>query len=400
MLGTGTSYLDPDRVQSGILIEIEGESIRFDIGAGVFHRLTQLGVNLSSISSIFLSHFHVDHCSDFLMLCQSLWLSGHDKPLNIYGPPLIRQWFRGLFDIAFPYARDRLTINVTVLKEHEAVQVGEATISNVPTIHGNMETRALKIEWRDRSFVYSSDTDFTPFDKGAYASSTTYVSGAAVVQAANIVSERIKLRAALLLNASDPSTIKLEDQKATAPDGSSVTIEEIALSSLHHFDQEQIMGVSSFVAESSPPPFGAQFAEVSVDIETGKIHVDRLIMVVDSGRIVNPDAAFGQIEGGMIQAMGYAICEDMTIDNEGNPLQKDFYDYHILRSNEIPELKTIFVETQEPSHPFGVKAAAEIPMDGVAPAIGNAILDAIGVNINTLPITPEKVWTAINNKSD
>ena len=171
MLGTGTSYLDPDRVQSGILIELEDESILFDIGAGVFHRLTQLGVDLSSISSIFLSHFHIDHCSDFLMLCQNLWLSGHDKPLNIYGPPSIRQWFRGLFDIAFPYARDRLIINVTVLKEHQAVQVGEATISNVPTIHGNMETRALKIEWRDRSFVYSSDTapcrDVIDLAKGA-----------------------------------------------------------------------------------------------------------------------------------------------------------------------------------------------------------------------------------------
>lgn len=171
MLGTGTSYPDPDRVQSGILIEMANESILFDIGAGVFHRLTQLNLDLGSISSIFLSHFHIDHCSDFLMLCQNLWLSGHDKPLNIFGPPEIRQWFRGLFDIAFTYARDRLIINVAVLKENEAVQVGEATISNVPTVHGNMETRALKIEWRNRSFVYSSDTapcrDVIDLAKGA-----------------------------------------------------------------------------------------------------------------------------------------------------------------------------------------------------------------------------------------
>ena len=171
MLGTGTSYPDPDRVQSGILIEINNESILFDIGPGVFHRLTQLNVDLSSISAIFISHFHIDHCSDFLMLCQNLWLSGHNKPLNIYGPPAIKQWFRGLFDIAFTYARDRLIINVAVLKEHEAVQVGEATISNAPTVHGNMETRALKIEWRDRSFVYSSDTapcrDVIDLAKGA-----------------------------------------------------------------------------------------------------------------------------------------------------------------------------------------------------------------------------------------
>jgi len=158
MLGTGTSYLDPERVQSGILIEIDNESILFDIGAGVFHRLAQLKVDLNSISSIFLTHFHIDHCSDFLMLCQNLWLSGREKPLNVYGPPSIKQWYRGLFDIAFMYARDRLEINVRVLKEHEAVQVGEAIISNVPTIHGTMETRALRLEWKGRSLVYSSDT--------------------------------------------------------------------------------------------------------------------------------------------------------------------------------------------------------------------------------------------------
>jgi ribonuclease BN (tRNA processing enzyme) len=158
MLGTGTSYPDPDRVQTGILIELEEESILFDIGAGVYHRLIQAGADLESISSIFITHFHIDHCSDFLMLCQNLWLSGHEKPMNIYGPPAIKQWYRGMFDIAFPYAQNRLMINVGVLKEHEAVQAGEAIISNVPTIHGTMETRALRIEWKGQSLAYSSDT--------------------------------------------------------------------------------------------------------------------------------------------------------------------------------------------------------------------------------------------------
>jgi ribonuclease Z len=171
MLGTGTTYPDPDRVQSGILIELDEESILFDIGAGVYHRLTQIGVDLTSISTIFISHFHIDHCSDFLMLCQNLWLSGYEKSLNIYGPPAIKSWYRGLFDIAFPYASDRLMINVKVLREDEAVQVGEATISNVPTVHGTMETRALKIEWKGKVMVYSSDTapcrDVIDFAKSA-----------------------------------------------------------------------------------------------------------------------------------------------------------------------------------------------------------------------------------------
>ena len=160
------------------------------------------------------------------------------------------------------------------------------------------------------------------------------------------------------------------------------------------------MAVSSFVAESSPPPFGAQFAEISVDIETGQVTVDELVMAVDSGQIINPSTAFGQIEGGMTQALGYAVCEEMVYDKQGNAREKNLSDYHIYRSNEMPILKSIFVETKEPTHPFGVKAAAEIPLDGVAPAIGNAVRDAIGIEIDTLPITPEKIWRALKNRNN
>jgi putative selenate reductase molybdopterin-binding subunit len=247
----------------------------------------------------------------------------------------------------------------------------------------------------DDILVYSSDTDFTPFDKGAYASSTTYISGAAVVKAAEQVAERIKHRAARLLNLSDHQTIRLADKCAFAPDGRSVTLAEIALDALHHNDQEQIMAVASYKTPVSPPPFAAQFAEVTVDIETGMVTVDKLVMAVDSGVIVNPQTASGQIEGGMVQALGYAVCEEMVYDEKGRAREKDFRDYHIFQAHEMPELETIFVETFEPSHPFGVKAVAEIPMDGVAPAVGNAVLDAVGVQIDANPITPEKVWRAL-----
>ena len=155
------------------------------------------------------------------------------------------------------------------------------------------------------------------------------------------------------------------------------------------------MGIGSYVSPSSPPPFGAQFAEVTVDMETGAVRVDKLVMAVDSGVIVNPLTASGQIEGGMTQALGYALTEEMRYDAKGRALERDLDRYHIFRANEMPELTTIFVETFEPSHPFGVKAVAEIPMDGVAPAVGNAILDAVGVNVDDIPITPEKLWTAI-----
>ena len=266
------------------------------------------------------------------------------------------------------------------------------------TILGQMAAEVLGVPLED-ILVYSSDTDFTPFDKGAYASSTTYISGTAVSKAATQAAERIKIRAAQMLSTKEstvtPEEIRLHDRQAIAKDGRKVTMQEIGYDSLHHNNQEQIMGVASYVAPSSPPPFAAQYAEVTVDIETGKLTVDKLVMAVDAGKIVNPITASGQIEGGMVQALGYAVCEEMLYDDKGVAREKDLIDYHIFRADEMPELKTIFVETYEPTHPFGAKAAAEIPMDGVAPAVGNAIMDACGADLHQNPATPERILKAI-----
>ncbi|MCX7755444.1 MAG: molybdopterin-dependent oxidoreductase [Anaerolineales bacterium] len=268
------------------------------------------------------------------------------------------------------------------------------------TVLAQMAAEVLGVPVED-IITYSSDTDFTPFDKGAYASSTTYISGTAVVRAAEIVAAKIKARAAErfavhaqgdTLRAED---IRLFDRAAHAPDGRSIPLSEIALDALHRHNQEQIMGVASYVSPASPPPFAAQFAEVTVDTETGQVTVDQLVMAVDSGVIINPQTASGQIEGGMTQALGYAVCEEMVYDQKGQARERDFRNYHIFRANEMPALETIFVETFEPTHPFGVKAVAEIPMDGVAPAVGNAIRDALGVDVDSIPITPEKVWRAM-----
>ncbi len=267
------------------------------------------------------------------------------------------------------------------------------------TVLGQMAAEVLGVPLDDM-IVYSSDTDFTPFDKGAYASSTTYISGTAAVKAAQIAAERIRIRAAKMISERsgktiDPAELVLADRKATAPSGEFVTLSEVAYNSLHHTDQEQIMGVASYMSPVSPPPFAAQFAEITVDIQTGQVTVDKLVMAVDSGVIVNPITASGQIEGGMTQALGYAVCEEMKYDDQGNARETDLRDYHIFRANEMPELETIFVETFEPSHPFGVKAVAEIPMDGVAPAVGNAVLDACGAQVDQNPVTPERVWRAL-----
>ncbi|MBN8633758.1 MAG: molybdopterin-dependent oxidoreductase [Anaerolineae bacterium] len=243
--------------------------------------------------------------------------------------------------------------------------------------------------------VYASDTDFTPFDTGAYASSTTYISGGAVLKASEEVRAQILDHVARHMLNCSPDDLELEDRKVVHRDGRSVTMEQVGLHSLHQADQKQIMATASHMSELSPPPFAAQFAEVTVDTQTGQVTVDRLLMAVDCGIAINPITAAGQVEGGMVQALGYAHCEEMVYDEDGKSLATDFAHYHIYRATEMPQLEVIFVETYEPSGPYGAKAVAEIPKDGVAPAMSSAIYDAIGVHLREIPFTPEKVWRAI-----
>jgi putative selenate reductase molybdopterin-binding subunit len=244
--------------------------------------------------------------------------------------------------------------------------------------------------------IYSSDTDFTPFDVGAYASSTTYISGGAVQKAAANVRKQIFERAALMLGVGVDG-MSLKDRHVITQDDLSVSLEKVALHSLHTEDQRQIMSTASHMSMVSPPPFGAQYAEVEVDMETGAVTVVNLVMAVDCGTPINPQGATGQIEGGLVQALGYAVSEDMVYDEKGAIQTRRLGDYRIFQADEVPEIQAILVPSYEPNGPFGAKAVAEIPMDGVAPAVANAIRDATGVQIRDLPFTPEKVWKALGH---
>ena len=201
-------------------------------------------------------------------------------------------------------------------------------------------------------------------------------------------------RAALMLD-ERPDAIELHDRQAWSTDGRSVSLADIALSSLHQQQQRQIMGTASYVSPESPPPYAAQFAEVEVDMDTGQVEVKALVMAVDCGVPINPMTASGQVEGGMVQALGYAHCEEMAYDETGRMINSKFGPYWIYRADEMPRIDTYLVETMEKSGPFGAKAIAEIPKDGVAPAIRNAIVNATGTRIDAIPFTPERVWNAL-----
>ena len=134
---------------------------------------------------------------------------------------------------------------------------------------------------------------------------------------------------------------------------------------------------------------------MTVDTETGAVTLEKLVAAVDCGVPINPVLAEGQIEGALAQGIGYGLLEEMQFDAQGRLLNPNFDDYKILTAADMPELVTILVETHEPTGPYGAKSVAEVPINCPAPAIANAVADAIGVRLTDLPITPEKVLRAL-----
>ena len=266
------------------------------------------------------------------------------------------------------------------------------------TILGQIAAEELGVPLEDM-IVYSSDTDLTPFDKGAYASSTTYTSGGAVLKAARLVREQIQEQAAIMLEMADPSKLILKNRQVIAPDGRALTLMDVGLSSLHMQNQHQIMATASHTSPMSPPPTSAQFAEVEVDVETGKIKVERLLMLVDCGRVINPITAAGQVEGGMSQGLGFALTEEMLFDEKGQPLNPTLVKYIVPKAVDMPVMDVIFIQTDEPSGPYGAKSVSEIAIDGVAPAVTNALHNATGVWVKQLPLTPERVMTELKKQN-
>ncbi|HRT37310.1 MAG TPA: molybdopterin-dependent oxidoreductase [Caldisericia bacterium] len=245
--------------------------------------------------------------------------------------------------------------------------------------------------------VYSSDTDFTPFDTGAYASSTTYVTGGAVKKVGNEIKRKIISYASKLMNENPENLIIKERSVVNIITGEKITLKEIGERSFYDFEQEQIEASASFISPKSPPPFAAHFVLIDLDLETGKIIPIKYVAVNDIGVIIHPNLAKGQAIGSIVQGLGFALTEELIYSKRGVMLNPNFLDYKLLTSVDIPEINVKFIETYDPTGPFGAKSVAEININGPAPAIRNAVLDAVGIKLNSLPMTPEKVFKAILN---
>jgi CO/xanthine dehydrogenase Mo-binding subunit len=247
--------------------------------------------------------------------------------------------------------------------------------------------------------VQPSDTDVSPFDYGAYASSTTYVTGNAVKEAAEDARAQLFAFAARMLGEPE-ETLDVRDGAIHAErTGESVTLEEVGYESIYGEEvRAQVMGQASYSTEESPPPFGAQFVDATVDERTGEFEVNRLVFAVDCGVALNPALVEGQVEGAMHMSYELAVSAGLSFDDEGTPEVLGFRDYGMPTTADQPPLKSVLVETHEPTGPFGAKSVAEIPVNGVPPALSNAIREAVGVRVRELPITAEKIEAKLNER--
>ncbi len=249
----------------------------------------------------------------------------------------------------------------------------------------------------DRVIIYSSDTDLTPFDVGAYASSTTYVSGNAVLKAAKKMIEMMTDEAALAMK-TNPDKVSFDGEVFSLEDGRQITLRDLSNRLYYNEDQKQLTATSSYVGPKSPPPFMAGFIEIDLDTETGEIKINHYASVVDCGTVINPKLAQGQVEGAIVQGLGMAHFEDVKYRKNGKLLTNSFMHYKIPTVKDIKKLTTEFVSSYETSGPFGAKSVGEIGIDTPPAALANAVYNAVGVRITSLPITSEKILMAIKAK--
>lgn len=247
----------------------------------------------------------------------------------------------------------------------------------------------------DKIIVYSSDTDMTPFDVGAYASSTTYLSGQAVQNVALKVRKQILKVAADMLDCK-VSELTIKDGVVLRTSGDEqVTFSEVSLHSLYVSDQFQIGDISSKIVHHSPPPFAAHFVEVEVDTLTGGVRILRYVAAADCGTAIHPRLAEGQVEGAVMNGICYAMTEEYQFNDKGRMTNANFGDYKLYTISDLPAMETILVPSYEKTGPYGAKSIAEIGINGPLPAIANAIYNACGVRLRTGPFTSEKVWRAL-----
>jgi xanthine dehydrogenase molybdenum-binding subunit len=277
------------------------------------------------------------------------------------------------------------------------VQVGATEIGQgLDTIVAQMAAETLGIPFDRVHVVSTQDTDVAPFDTGAYASRQAYVASNAVFRAAR------ELKAKILEHAGRITGIlggELEISNGNIfhgnnPANSVVSLREVALDAYYDKDRGgQLTAEVSYKTRTNAPTFGCTFVELEVDVPLCKVDIKEIFNIHDSGVILHPVMAKGQVHGGVAMGIAAGLYEEMLIDTEtGYIYNNNFLDYKIPTTVDVPDIGCEFVETFEPTSGYGNKALGEPPIISPPPAIRNAIWDATGVQINELPMTPHMLY--------
>ena len=300
----------------------------------------------------------------------------------------------GVYPISLETSSARMVLNQdgTVQLQLGATEIGQGG----DTVFSQMAAQAIGIPTEDVHIVSFQDTDTAPFDTGAYASRQTYVTGKAIKKAGESFKAKVLDFAAGLTNLDRGNLdIRGRDVVSTVSGEAVLSLADLAMEAFYSLKHcEHITAEETVQCKNNTFAFGACFAEVEVDIPVGKIKVLRIVNVHDSGKLINPKLAEAQVHGGMSMGLGYALSEEMKYDDKGRLLNGNLLDYKLPTAMDHPELHALFVETDDPSGPFGNKALGEPPAIPVAGAVRNAVLQATGVAIHRLPMNPQRMVEA------
>ena len=244
--------------------------------------------------------------------------------------------------------------------------------------------------------VVVSDTELTPYDKGAYASSTTYVTGNAVKAACEQLKADILDAAAVLYKKEGDQLILVDNVVKTASGETVSNLQQLAQSVASHDGGSQLSVTKGYGCDISPPPYVAGFVKLDLDTETGTVTLLDYVAVVDCGTVVNPALAKVQVEGGCAQCIGWALSEEVLYSHQGVLKTDSMYTYRIPTTKDIPNITVEFIESYEPTGPYGAKSIGEVAFHTPVAAIREAILHCTGILLPSLPFTAPKILKQIN----
>lgn len=266
------------------------------------------------------------------------------------------------------------------------------------TILAQMAADCLDCSMED-IVVHGVDTDISPYDCGSYASSTTYVTGMAVMKTCESLRKKICEKGAKYLGC-PAEDVEFDGEKVlNLKTGESISRTDIG-NRVMCFNEDALSASEAFSSPVSPPPFMVGMAEVEIDKETGAIELIDYAAVVDCGTVINPNLARVQTEGGIAQGIGMALYEDVVYSAKGKNYSNSFMQYKIPSRLDVGTIRVEFESSYEPTGPFGAKSIGEIVINTPSPAIANAVDHAVGVRIRELPITAEKIYWGMQEQEE